>query len=203
MLATLLTFPVNIASFVLAILLLYWLVVLLGLLDIDGIPDLGDSEGFIGITGIPIVISLSLWSIYSWLLLMPVTYYFIIPLNIFWLQIVLGLISLIIGFYLGGWLSFRTLKPWQKHLSALTGIHDGGISGLALRGKICIITTSRVDKNFGQASYDDKGAGLLLNVQAETPNFLKKGSRALIIDYNQTHNTYEIVADPTEIEGDL
>ncbi len=203
MFTTLLTFPANIASFLLALVLLYWLVVLLGLLDIDGIPDFGEGEGFLGIAGVPVAISLTLFSFYSWLLLMLATHYLIIPLDIFSLQLLLGMIALALGFGLGSWLTLRTLKPWQKQLSALTGVSGGAVGGLALRGKICIITTTRVDNKFGQASYDDKGAGLLLNVQADVPNNLKKGSRALIIDYDEAQNTYEVVPDPTISGGDI
>lgn len=61
-----------------------------------------------------------------------------------------------------------------------------------LIGKECILTTLRVDEGFGQASYDDGGAGLILTVRCEGENDLTRGSRAVIVDYHEAHDTYTI-----------
>lgn len=67
------------------------------------------------------------------------------------------------------------------------------LGGEALIGSVCQIQTSRVDLNFGQAKLADGGAGLLLAVRCADPNNgLGLGSRALIIDYELGKNTYLI-----------
>jgi hypothetical protein len=57
---------------------------------------------------------------------------------------------------------------------------------------VCTIVTSRVDAEFGQASYDTSGAPLNLSVRCHQPNKLVKGSRAVIIGYDADSNTYEV-----------
>jgi len=50
-------------------------------------------------------------------------------------------------------------------------------------GKICTITTLRVDARYGQAEVADGGAGLVVQVRSTDPDRLRRGDRALIFDY--------------------
>lgn len=52
-----------------------------------------------------------------------------------------------------------------------------------LLGKICTITTLRVDERYGQAEIEDGGAGLLVQVRSSDPGRLHRGDRAVIFDY--------------------
>lgn len=52
-----------------------------------------------------------------------------------------------------------------------------------LLGKICTITTLRVDERYGQAEIEDGGAGLIVQVRASGTRLLARGDRALIFDY--------------------
>lgn len=56
-------------------------------------------------------------------------------------------------------------------------------------GTTCRIRTGSVDDSFGQAEVEDGGAGLIVEVRA-TPGTLKRGSTALIIDYDAQHEAY-------------
>lgn len=62
----------------------------------------------------------------------------------------------------------------------------------ALLGKVCTITSGKVDGGFGTASFEDGGAGFLLKVICAKANELKKGEQALILDYDPRSDTYEI-----------
>ncbi len=72
-------------------------------------------------------------------------------------------------------------------------------------GRVCTITSGKVDASFGTATFDDGGAGLLLRVACPKKNELKKGDRALIIDYDASSDTYEVEPIdwllPEELEG--
>lgn len=59
-------------------------------------------------------------------------------------------------------------------------------------GKVCEITSGRVDATFGTATVRDGGAGLNLNIACSSANELKKGDSALIIDFNEETETWEI-----------
>lgn len=53
-----------------------------------------------------------------------------------------------------------------------------------LMGKSCIVTTSQVDAAFGQAKIETEGAPLLLNARTEDGEILKKGEEALVVSYD-------------------
>jgi hypothetical protein len=61
-----------------------------------------------------------------------------------------------------------------------------------LVGKICVISTGRVDASFGQATYDDGGAGLIVQVRCDKKNDLKRGDQALIIDYDKSRESFSV-----------
>ncbi len=65
-----------------------------------------------------------------------------------------------------------------------------------LLGKIATVTSGRVDANFGQASMEDGGAGLLLSVFCARDNGLGKGAQVLVLDYDEQRESYEV--EPVE-----
>lgn len=59
-------------------------------------------------------------------------------------------------------------------------------------GKVCTVTSGRVDGEFGTASLDDGGAGLVLHIFCAKDNALKKGDQALLLDYDAAKQAYEV-----------
>ena len=68
-------------------------------------------------------------------------------------------------------------------------------------GKLCTITTGRVDADFGQAEFADEGASLLLQVRCDQLNTLKKGDQVLVYDYDVEREAF-IVEPLSAILGD-
>lgn len=68
----------------------------------------------------------------------------------------------------------------------------------ALVGQTCRITTLEVTETFGQASFEDGGAGLLLSVRCASPNSLTRGEAARIVSYNPAVGLYTVtpIAEP-------
>lgn len=62
----------------------------------------------------------------------------------------------------------------------------------ALVGRTCRITTQEVTETFGQASFEDGGAGLLLSVRCPSPNPLTRGCAARIVAYNPSVGLYTV-----------
>jgi hypothetical protein len=189
---TLLTFPAVIPSILLAVILLYWLFVILGALDIDafGDIDIGDFFHHAGIVGMPFGMIISILIFIFWVLVVPLTQYIVLLLPWFYWQLVTGSVILIGSFWLSMYLTLWTIRPLQ-HL-----LHNSEklIHHRDLLGSTCLITTSRVDEKFGQAEYDDGGAGLIINVYADTPNTLSRHDTALIIEYNADTQSYTVAA---------
>jgi hypothetical protein len=62
----------------------------------------------------------------------------------------------------------------------------------ALIGRVCVIASGRVDGKFGHATFEDGGAGLLLNVVCDKSNALGRGGKALILGYDAARDAYEV-----------
>ena len=61
-----------------------------------------------------------------------------------------------------------------------------------LMGRVCVIASGRVDGKFGHATFEDGGAGLLLNVVCDKSNALTRGEKALILSYDAARDAYEV-----------
>ncbi|KFA88717.1 hypothetical protein [Archangium violaceum] len=61
-----------------------------------------------------------------------------------------------------------------------------------LMGRVCVIASGKVDGKFGHATFEDGGAGLLLNVVCDKGNQLTRGEKALILNYDATRDAYEV-----------
>ncbi len=198
-------YPVVLYTFGLVLVVLYWLVASMGLLDIDAL-DLPDpesdmdldvgAEGLaglllkVGLNGVPLTIVLSLLILLSWifsyfasLLLMP-----IVPGAILWFFA--GTAILIGAWVVAVPITAILIKP-LKPLFAKTKGH----SRTSVLGQVAIIRTSRVDETFGEADFNDGGAGLVLKVRAETPNEFKRGDRAVLLEYLETDNAYRVIPE--------
>jgi hypothetical protein len=216
-----LAFPTVLFTIPLGVVVVYWLFVLLGALDINllgdadldghGHTDLhldghghvdghldaqghadghghdghdhGDADGYeggvagliqtLGLGGVPVTLMLSLLILTAWV------------------------------FSIGGnELLGRDAPDWQATLAALGSLGLAvPVTGLLIRplrrfyrtiaapqhrdllGKICTVTTLRVDERYGQAEVEDGGAGLIVQVRSTDPGRLNRGDRAVIFDY--------------------
>jgi hypothetical protein len=59
-------------------------------------------------------------------------------------------------------------------------------------GKLCTITSGKVEADFGTAIIDDGAAGLNVHVVCNKQNGLKKGDRALLVTFDAQREVYEI-----------
>jgi hypothetical protein len=147
----------------------------------------------------------------------PITVTFSLVIFFAWIFSFLGTKYLgpVLGAVMPHWL-FGTLLLFASFLGALP------ITSLATRplervfkttegrrsaelvGTVCRIRTGSVDDKFGQAIVQDGGAELLVDVRIETrtgqPAQLKRGDRAIIIDYDQEREAYVVEAYDAMLE---
>ncbi|EIJ41822.1 hypothetical protein BegalDRAFT_0914 [Beggiatoa alba B18LD] len=190
-----LTFPNVIFTILLGIILLYWILVILGALDIEFF-DIDDLDNFFesihtGFAHAPFTIIFSLFTLCAWILsalgtqLLLTTIY-----NEFW-QFLFGVLLLVLSIWLSAYITVYLIVPLQKWLPQTEGAKIRG--GQDLLGKVCKITTGQVSANAGQAEYNDGGAGLVLTVRTHKATVhLKKGDNALIVEYDAKHNIYYV-----------
>ena len=159
-------------------------------LDADGSGSLLRSAlEFLGITGMPLLISINLLSLFSWFVsLVAMTLLGGPDSTVGWL---LGIPVLIGSFLVGGFVTGRIAKK-LAHVFVPT---------LALRrrqliGTACTITTQRVTAEFGQAEVrDDEGGSLIVQVRCAKANELSSGDRALIFDLDVDAGVFHISPD--------
>lgn len=200
-----LVFPTVIFSLLLSLTLLYWLSVCLGALDIDLFDidtDLGgadpefdvdtdtDTHGLfadllarLDLTEIPLTVSLSLFSLLGWL----ISFVAVDLLGGVATTLVLGAALWVGASAISLLLTSRVaqlLKPaFRTHYAP---------SNRGFVGKVCEITTLKVDERYGQAQLDDGGAGLLIQVRSSDAAQLTRGSSALIFDYDTEQQIFHV-----------
>lgn len=179
-------FPAVLFSFLLIVVVGYWLLVLVGGADVDG-PDTGDGGvdgggflGGLGLGGVPLSIALSLLVAFTWFVSLAGT----VALNALDLTtgVRIGLsIAVLLAAVLLGLLGtrlvvvpLRRLFPDRKAPSRNDFV-----------GNVCVVRTGRVDHDFGQAEVTSPdGSSAIVQVRQAGADDLRSGSTAVIYDYD-------------------
>lgn len=207
------SFPTAIPTVLLAVLLIYWLLSIIGVvdmgdavdldLDVDAghaghdAPDLHSLAGYLvalGLGGVPLSIAASVLVFFSWLFTALMHQYVVAWLPAGLLSVVAGIAVLLLSSALSIPVSARVLRPMR----GLFAKH-GARSNESLVGLDCKIVTQTVDQSFGRAEVDGRGASINIRVWAEVPNELARNSKAIIIAYDAATQQYEVQAAPGSI----
>lgn len=203
------SFPTAIFTFFLGVCLLYWLVAVLGLVDIeildfdapefDADMDISSSSSAdvlaglllrFGLHGVPVTIIISLVALFGWLICYYLAHitYSVIPGGL--LRYITGIPIFIASLYIAVMISAQVIKPIRSLFSK--ALHH---SPKNILGQTAIVKTSRVDTGFGEATMADGGAGLLLKVRATGDSQYQRGDRVVLLEYNTEANTYRVVSE--------
>ena len=209
-LANITTFPVVVYTFLLIIVLFYWLIALLGVIDLDMFdidvdietdfetevsinPDaqgLSGLAGFMlnwGLTGVPITVVLSLLIVTSWLICYLATSLILVHIPIDMIRYALGAGLIFICFAVSIPITALTIRPLKGLFIAHTAVKKE-----ALIGRECEIKTGKVTEDFGQAILEDGEAGMILDVRAPNNKHIKKGDRVILIEYIKKDDCYNV-----------
>lgn len=201
-------YPTVIYTALLGVVIFYWVLALVGVVDFDaGGLDIdtelhADAAGedisvlasylvAFGLNGVPFSVVVTLLVLVAWTLsclagmwLLP-----LVPTTL--LQIVAGTAVLVASLAAALPVTARTIRPMRGLF-----VTHRALSNTALVGQACVVLTSSVDQKFGRAEVGTRGASLNIRVWAETPNNLTKGSPARIVDFDPVAESYLIVAEP-------
>lgn len=209
-----LSFPTVIFSILLVVCVLFWLVAILGFLDISflDLPDIdGDLSGSdvsassdgpstpdavagiilkLGLNGVPLTVVISLITIFSWL----ISYYSINFVRDIVssgpLYYIAGLFILFVALYLSALITAKIISPLRPMFKKM----EQDIEKQVL-GQTAEVRTSRVDTHFGEAILDDGGAGLILKVRAINEEKFTKGDKVVLIEYLKESNAFRVVSE--------
>lgn len=195
-------FPTFLYSLALAVVLVYWIAAIIGLVDfgessIDldiaehadvSVDDLGTIAGYVvafGLSGVPFSIVVTLLVVIGWTLSTLAGIWVLAWVPTLPLQIVAGLVVLAACFALSIVIAARIVRPLRGAF-----VTDYARQNSDLIGQTCTITTGSVDEKQGYAQVAQRGAGILIQVWSPSPNGLQRGSSALILEYDAAARRY-------------
>lgn len=200
--STALTFPTLLWSLLLTLGVVYWALAAFGLFDADGIDGLfgGDADGAdasdvagilakLGLAGIPMMFVLTVLAFFAW-----ITTYFAqllvlqhLPDILRW---VLGAIVAVLAIVPGLLAASLFLRPLRRLLVRLRPP-----MAPTVLGRVAIVSTASVSPDFGMATVDDGGAGLILQVRHAEPERFKRGDRVVLVEFLEAQHAYRVVSE--------
>lgn len=165
--------------------------------DIDGADGVAEgADGFLAslvsalnLRKAPITVVLTLFSVFGWLAstLAIQTIGPAVGLP----NLVMGPVILVLASVVGLLASSVAIRPIAPLFSTTNATKNSD-----LLGKLVVISTGHVSPTFGQATLDDGGAGLTLQVRADKSAGLKKGDRCVIVDWDAKKGGFEVEVLP-------
>ena len=201
-------FPTVIYSTLLGIVVVYWLVGTLGLIDLDfsGDVDLDievDSDVDIsasgltgllltfGLTGVPFSLVISIIILICWLISFYLQFYLLTWLPEGWLYYLAGTVSNFIIFLISLPITAIIIRPLKGMFKSVETA-----SSHNLVGRDATIATGTVSETFGQARLFNNGAELLVDVRCDPEHTFKLGDKVLVIKYLQENHAYIVAPYP-------
>ncbi len=176
-----LDFPTVIFSFLLIVVIGYWVVVITGLFDLDG----ADAP-WLGFGGVPAGITLSLLIATAWLLSLIGSQFVPAPLLLAVPAVALA----------GGWLGTRALISPLRGMLAKEILPSRG----DFVGRMCVIRTGLVSHDFGQAEVTAAdGSSAVVQVRTTGQDRLARGDNALIFEYDADGEFFWVMPYESEL----
>lgn len=182
-----LRFPTVVFTIGLGIVLVYWVFVLLGALDIDVLGGVDGDAGAdvhadglftkLGFGVVPITITISVTFLAGWVGSLLVMQH----VTATWAALVVLVAALVVG--------LGITRVLVRPLAPVFAVKEGKTNRDYV-GHTCVVSTGRVDDAFGQATVEDGGTVLVISVRCDRSDRLARGDKALIIDFDDTRQAY-------------
>lgn len=207
-----LSYPTIVYTALLGVGLVYWLLAIVGLVDFEsGGPDLDiDLEpgtsvtdidvdepanvsmlaGYLvalGLGGVPFSVVISLLALFAWVISSIAAIWVLAFFPDGLLRFVVASAVLVGALALAIPAAATCVRPMRRLF-----VTHNAISNVSLIGQECVVLTGSVDEKFGRAEVAARGAGYHIHVIADTPNNLKRGDTALIMEYDEAAGIYRI-----------
>ncbi|MFD2230088.1 hypothetical protein [Alkalimarinus sediminis] len=205
------SFPTAIFTFFLVICLLYWLVAVLGFIDLDVLDfDIPDPDGRLGVNqtdlstpdvlaglmlklglyGVPVTIIVSFIALFGWFTCYFIVHFFfgLVPDGL--LRYLAGLPVLLGTLYVAVMLTaivIKPIRPFFKKASQNT-VKE-------VLGQTAIVRSSKVNSSFGEVFLADGGAGLIFKARSTGDEVFNKGDRVVLLEYKEVENVYRVISE--------
>jgi len=207
------SFPTVVFTIILFFFILYWVLAVLGLVDIEildfdvpeslDVADMGDVGNDLnnlhvlaglmlklGLNGVPVTIILSSISLFGWMISFTLVYFINpwVPTTL--LQFLVGVPIFIASLYVSTMFTAALIRPLRPLFLA-----TNQETQKVILGKLAIVRTGRVDQSFGEANVDDGGAGLIVKIRSYNNESFKRGDRVILLEYVAPENIYKVVSE--------
>lgn len=197
------SFPTVFFTILLLVVLCYWLLAILGAVDISILDfdmdvdtdasSLSAVTGFmmrLGLHGVPVTIILSLVALIGWMISYYIVYFFAGFFFSGFLRYLLGVPVLLGSLYaavmLTAWL-IRPLRPLFKRAEQHTIKR--------VLGQVAIVRSTLVNNRSGEATLADGGAGLILKVRSRGDLEFHRGDRVVLLEYIPEQYCYRVISE--------
>lgn len=197
-------YPTAIYTVLLGVVVIYWVLAVAGMVDIEhsGIDvdvqthadgdtsDVGQLASYVvafGLNGVPFSVAVSLLVLVSWTLSCLGGEWLLPLVPTLPLKLLAGTVLLVASAAIAIPLAAVAIRPLRGLFVSHTAV-----SNAALVGQACRVVTGVVNEKDGRAEVARRGASLNIRVWAPTPNTLKRGSQALILEYDEVAGRYLI-----------
>jgi hypothetical protein len=203
------SYPTSIFTVVLGVMLVIWLFAILGMLDIDIFPsetgddvfdaDLdvdGEMPGFVGLlhtlglTGVPVTLVISIIALIGFTLSYFASAWILVPLGSDLLRYLLGSLVLILSIALAIPVTAQAIKPMKplfvKHFAP---------SKRDYIGHICVVTSGKVDNEFGIGAVETQGAPLQIDIRTQAGQSYAKNTQLRIASYDPDEDIFEVISE--------
>jgi len=201
------SFPVSVYTIGLGIVIGYWLIAMIGLVDLDmlspevdleldaDVGQLGNIAGVLttlGLSGVPITIVVTLlifigWCICYFLSKLIPSFPEVFSLVEIALDLGVIIVSMMVSIVVTSVL-IRPLKPIFKK------INDEPMSR-AVIGRTCRVRSSRVDEKFGEVECIFQGASLILKVRSYNKEIFKTGDKVVLVEHQLKDDSFLVISE--------
>lgn len=209
------SFPTAIYTVLLSVVTVHWLLSALGILEIDTLDGLlpdhigtdgahavhgghdahgadhGGMSGLLmkfGLHGVPIMVVITIIAIVGWAFCYFFDLYVLSGMTLGALGVVADIATAIGGLLLSIPVARVVLAPVRRMLRRFEPV-----SQRPLLGRYAEVRSAEVTKTHGQVWLDDGGAGLILQVRADTSGRFVRGDRVVLIEYLEQQNAYRVI----------
>ncbi len=199
-----LSFPTVIFSVLLAVALFYWLLAIIGLVDLDIFhihighgPDvdgmeLGGVTGLlmkVGLDGVPLTLILSVVTLLAWLISYFAGFFLLQHLPWDVLRYGLGAGAAVLAVVIALPFTGLLLRPFRSLFAKVRPVDS-----VSLLSEVAVVRSPVVTLAQGSAEVNNGGAGLILQVRAEPGRFVR-GDRVVLVEYIESTNAYRVIAE--------
>ena len=203
---TISSFPTVIFTGLLLFCILYWLIAVLGFIDLDFLDldidgDIDPSEGIeaqnalagliikLGLHGVPFIVSLTILSLVGWLMSFYSTFFLfkIVPDGL--IQYLVGVPVLLAVLTAAIMVTAIAIRPLRTLFARLDPDETKHIIGQTVTVRSLVVNTER-----GQGLMADGGADLVLDIRAGEGMEFAKGDEVVVIEQLPTGNIYRVIS---------